>query len=967
MTIDDERIKVLEAIKAFRGEDWAKGVCLAGRTDMKDDEIQFYMGLCCETGNGIKRDYAKALEWYKKSAAQGYAKAMRNIGKMYEDSPWAEPNIELAVEWYVDAARKGDAVAKKALDRIASTNMYAIVKCAEKAFDEENWEKGVFAALQTTMTNGILQMWLGYCYDNGYGVEKNLKEAFKWCEKAALKGYHWSMNRLGEMYESGRGAEKNLKEAFKWYKDVAERGYSRGQFNLGDMYEFGKGTKKNRDKAVFWYKKAIVQGYDEAQDALDRIEAEIEAEKWDDPFFVLEHLIGLKSVKEQVKEIIDSAKAQKMREERGLPKVDMSYHCVFTGNPGTGKTTVARLYAKILYELGIVKTDNFVEADRSKLLDTCYGGTEKKTAKVIEKALDGVLFIDEAYTLYKENDEYDNGREAINTLLKQMEDNRDRLVVIVAGYTKKMEAFLDANEGVRSRFPNTIHFPDYSASELVEVFKLCAKKGNFFVDNETLAAVRAEAEFALAKREEGFGNARFIRTLFEKAVRIQSRRIVALENPSDKELQHIIADDIPDDSGRNGLVETVDDILKELDNLVGLKPVKEDIRKLSNYIQIQKLRKEAGLPISQDASYHCVFTGNPGTGKTTVANYMARIYRALGIIRTTNLVQADRSQLVAGYIGQTALKTDKVIDSALNGVLFIDEAYALSDNTSNSDFGHEAVSTLIKRMEDDRDRLVVIVAGYTNEMRNFINMNPGLQSRFTRYIDFPDYSEDELVEIFARKAKKEEFILGDGVLEAVRGKIHEMCVNMGKSFGNARAIRQFYLDVKEHQSARLVEERHATKELLSTIIYEDVRNSSALREGGLSEKKVPAPTTYTYKTTTYKESGDKASKRRRVSFDGEITAVVTTWKEAFLAAFEKLNEMFPEKFDSLPDNPYFRNYFVRVEPGRRYSGYLSPRFGVGRNIRVKELVGKSYAEREDYYFLRMLTHFGLAPGRLVID
>ena len=812
-----------KAIEAFKGRIWAMGIVLAEKTDMENAEIQFYMGFCREHGYGIEKDYGEAVDWYKKAAEQGHAKAMRNLGKMYDDGVLAHRDVVEAVKWYVDAAVKGDKIAKGALGKLAADEDTApfVSLYAKTAFDNEEWKRGIVAALSTDMSNCTLQMWLAYCYSKGNGVEKNEDEAFKWCRKAAEGGNFWSMNKLGLMYEFGEGTEKDLEEAFKWYKASAEKGDSAGQYHLGDMYEHGKGTAKNAKLAVEWYAKAAKQGSKDAQKALERIEAAAAAAK-DDPIKALDGMIGLQSVKDQVKKLVDTVRMQKMREEHGLPKIDMSYHCVFTGNPGTGKTTVARLYAKILYKLGIVKKDNFVEADRSKLLDTSYGGTEKETAKLVKLALDGVLFIDEAHTLYKENDERDSGREAIDTLLKQMEDNRDRLVVIVAGYTKKMEAFLGANEGMRSRFPNKIHFPDYSADELVEIFKFYARRKKYIPDDDALDAVRAEAEFELAKRAEGFGNARFIREdILARAVQSMSQRIAGLEKPSKEDLQRIVADDIPDNSGRNGHAESVDDVLKELDEMVGLRPVKEYIHNLANFVQIQKRRQEEGLPTGGGASYHCVFTGSPGTGKTTVARYMARIYRALGIIRTNHLEEADRPKLVGKYIGHTEEKTNKVIDAALNGVLFIDEAYSLA-NESENDFGREAIATLLKRMEDDRDRLVVIVAGYADEMRKFIGMNPGLQSRFSRYINFPDYSEGELVEIFTRLAKKGKFCLGEGALDAVRKIMGKLVAKKTKSFGNARDVEKFFNGVVGRQSSRLAKERNQTKEQLSTILLEDV-------------------------------------------------------------------------------------------------------------------------------------------------
>ena len=273
----------------------------------------------------------------------------------------------------------------------------------------------------------------------------------------------------------------------------------------------------------------------------------------------------------------------------------------------------------------------------------------------------------------------------------------------------------------------------------------------------------------------------------------------------------------------------IDDVLKELDGLVGIEPVKNEIRKLVCFFEVQKQRKAMGLPVSA-ASYHCVFSGSPGTGKTTVARIMARAYKALGVTKTAHLVEADRAKLVAEYVGQTALKTNAVIDEALDGVLFIDEAYTLA-NGGEKDFGREAIDTLLKRMEDDRDKLVVIIAGYTDEMHKFIGMNPGLQSRFTRYIEFPDYSAKELTEIVARMAKREMYVLSDKALSLVGKCMDAAIAQKTKSFGNARFARTFFEQVKERQGVRVVSLGNATKEQLMEILPVDVAPDAKADEG----------------------------------------------------------------------------------------------------------------------------------------
>ena len=258
---------------------------------------------------------------------------------------------------------------------------------------------------------------------------------------------------------------------------------------------------------------------------------------------------------------------------------------------------------------------------------------------------------------------------------------------------------------------------------------------------------------------------------------------------------------------------------KELDSLIGLASVKTEVETLSNFIKIQQTRAAKGLKTSS-VSYHCVFTGNPGTGKTTVARILAKIYKKLGVVSKGHLVETDRAGLVAEYVGQTAVKTNKIIDSALDGVLFIDEAYSLISGSEN-DFGKEAIATLLKRMEDNRDRLIVILAGYTKNMKDFIDSNPGLQSRFNRYIEFPDYSADELLQIFEANMKKYEYHFGEGAKEHLQQYFENEVAHKDANFGNGRLVRNVFEKTLERQANRLAREVNLTADKLSQIEIED--------------------------------------------------------------------------------------------------------------------------------------------------
>jgi SpoVK/Ycf46/Vps4 family AAA+-type ATPase len=259
--------------------------------------------------------------------------------------------------------------------------------------------------------------------------------------------------------------------------------------------------------------------------------------------------------------------------------------------------------------------------------------------------------------------------------------------------------------------------------------------------------------------------------------------------------------------------------IEELESLIGLESVKKDVVSLANFIKMKKMREEKGLK-APNISYHCVFSGNPGTGKTTVARILANIFKELGILKSGHLVETDRSGLVAEYVGQTAVKTNKIIDRALDGVLFVDEAYTLVGG--QNDYGKEAIATLLKRMEDDRERLIVILAGYSEDMEEFINSNPGLRSRFNRYIKFPDYTSTELFDIFQLNASKNEYVINEEANQYLKKRLDIVVQNKQKDFGNARYVRNYFELAIEHQANRLAADLNLTPEKLCELTLEDV-------------------------------------------------------------------------------------------------------------------------------------------------
>ena len=270
--------------------------------------------------------------------------------------------------------------------------------------------------------------------------------------------------------------------------------------------------------------------------------------------------------------------------------------------------------------------------------------------------------------------------------------------------------------------------------------------------------------------------------------------------------------------------ENIEDLKAELHGYIGLTTIKEEVDSLINYVTIMQRRKEEGLP-TPDLSLHMVFSGNPGTGKTMIARFMSRVYRSLGILSKGHLVETDRSGLVAGYVGQTAIKTKEVIDKAKGGVLFIDEAYALTNRGGENDFGQEAVDTLLKYMEDERDDLIVIVAGYTELMKRFVNSNPGLKSRFNRFMEFPDYTVEEMLGIFDMRCEKSGYTLADDeAREALKKRIEHDSRDVD-GFGNARGVRNLFERALARQADRLAAFSTITKEDLMTLTKEDIEKA----------------------------------------------------------------------------------------------------------------------------------------------
>ena len=536
----------------------------------------------------------------------------------------------------------------------------------------------------------------------------------------------------------------------------------------------------------------------------------------------LNGMVGLAGVK---KEISNLAAFLNLQIRRGETNTFQGKHYVFTGNPGTGKTTVARIMADVFRTLGILSRGQLVEADRSKLVAGFSGQTAIKTNQLIDSAMGGVLFIDEAYTL-KSNDGDSFGAEAIDTLLKRLEDDRGKFICIVAGYTDQMHDFIDTNPGLKSRFTQTIHFDDYTPDELTEIFINLAKGKNFTVDEETKGAIHRQFEQLYLRRDKNFGNAREARRIFDQAIEKQSQRLVeAINNPDFKEedMYRITTADLP--MAQSEQARPLDEVLNELDDFIGMRSVKNMIRRLAVQSMFMKQRAAMGAGKVQQMAMNFVLTGNPGTGKTSIARKMGEVLQAMEILPTSRVLEVSRATLVGKYMGETPKIVNNVCDKAMGGILFIDEAYTLS--SEHDQYGKEAIDTLMKRMEDDRGKFVVIAAGYRDEMETFLAVNPGLASRFTHKMHIDDYNEDELLAIYKKMAGKDNYKLSPEAEFKLMDLICRKVINKSESFGNAREMRNMLDATIQQLSMRVSQlpQSEVTQETYQLIMPEDIKET----------------------------------------------------------------------------------------------------------------------------------------------
>ncbi|MEG0857851.1 MAG: AAA family ATPase [Terrisporobacter sp.] len=544
----------------------------------------------------------------------------------------------------------------------------------------------------------------------------------------------------------------------------------------------------------------------------------------EEAIYKLNSIIGVKELKEFIYNIQNNYKVQQIREKLGLTTSKVSMNMIFAGNAGTGKTNAARITFEYLNALGLLSRSIFREVSKADFVSENMLDTAKRTIEVVNSALGGVLFIDEAYSLC-ESEEDKVGKEIVDALLKGIEDNREDLVVILAGYENDMEKFMSINPGLKSRFPNIIHFEDYTPYEMYAIAINIAKaKGYKIAENVKDDLIDLFAKNQISGKND-LGNARFVRNIIENAIMDASKKYL-----QDKQKKI----DLLEGHNFNFKAKAKFNLEEKLNKIIGLEEVKKLLTSQYKLIVAEEKRKSVGVETQIEQNLNMVFAGSPGTGKTSIARLVAEMLNSMGLLKIGQLIETDRSNFVSEVPGETSKKTEETFKEAMGGILFIDEAYTLA----NDKLGREAIETLLKLIEDYSKDVIVILAGYEKEMEEFFDVNIGLRSRFPLWTVFEDYKPDELLEMALRLIEAKGFKLSKNGYTTLKKSFVYIYENADMQSGNGRMVRNYVENLIRAQSIRIAENDISVYEmnLITSKDIDDINDLTSQNDFNLEKK-----------------------------------------------------------------------------------------------------------------------------------
>jgi len=547
--------------------------------------------------------------------------------------------------------------------------------------------------------------------------------------------------------------------------------------------------------------------------------------------------VGLKNLKQSLKDFITYLNFINERKKSGVETEEsISANCIFLGNPGTGKTSIARLLGKFFKAIGLLENGHVIEVDRADLIGEYIGETAQKTDKVINQALGGILFIDEAYSLKKENCGQDFGQEAIDIILKRMEDYKGKFFVIAAGYPALMQNFLESNPGLKSRFTHYFSFDDYTAEELTSIYKLFSAKDKYIVEKEAEQFISERLETICTNANDSFGNARYVRNLFNETKVELSKRYQSLEeNEKDfSALNTLRKEDVQSAfiilENRNNHTKVredkVDKYISEVNNLVGLDDVKILFNKIFASIKVDKLKKERSIT-STHKNFNSFFISEHGSGASTIARLYAKSLKESDRLTRGQIVEIDGSTFYGLDKLDAYLMIDELFKKLLGNVILVNDVTATLQ--CNNDFSDSLLQYFLKKLYLISDDVVAILSGTKEEMEALINNFPVLGNQFPNIFYFEPYSTRQLLEIALNISQKNNYQLDEGAWQQMLELIVELKKETRKNFYNARTIKELINKAISYQEDRILTIKDINESDLMMITYEDL---TALRNAG---------------------------------------------------------------------------------------------------------------------------------------